>query len=127
MMRHSVAYLLVTAATVVGLATAQSSQVRSSSSKSVADPIQSATKPLTPKSAMPAHRKASVVAPTPPPSSEKTTAELNHLEHQNIKTGSAASGSSKAPKSVVVKPAARSSANGSGINATYQKPAANKN
>jgi hypothetical protein len=27
----------------------------------------------------------------------------------------------------VVKPAARSSANGSGINATYQKPAANKN
>ena len=108
------------AAALVCLATAQSSQVHSSSIKSVPDPGKTATQPLTPKSAMPAQHKASAVAPSVPNNTNHANAELSHLERQNIKASGSKSSNSPSAK---VPSVPKSPDAGSGINSTYQKPA----
>jgi len=126
MMNHRVVCLLVTAAAGICLATAQSSahkpQVGSSSAKSAADSLTAATKPLTPKSAMPARRKSSLVVPNTS-KSRNTTAELTHLEQQNPKTGASKSGNTPTAKAAPAKSADKSAGSDSGINFKYQKPA----
>jgi hypothetical protein len=122
MMKYRVVCLFVTFAAGICLATAQDSQVRSASPKSGPDPLQTATKPLTPKSAMPPQRKSSAAVPNPATANHNTTAELTHLERQNIKAPSAKSNSTGPAKSAP-KSAGTSAANGSGINFKYQKPA----
>src|ERR1700684_4283561 len=90
---------LITAAALSGLGTAQTSQARSSSTtttKGGSDPLQTATKPLTPKSAMPAQRKSSVAVPSTSAGSRNTSKELTHLEHQKIGARGSKS-ASKAP------------------------------
>jgi hypothetical protein len=106
----------------VTLSTAQGTQVRSSSAKAGADPLQNVTKPLTPKSAMPAQRNTAPVAPMSA-GSGKTNAELIRLERQPIKAETPKSGGAKAAKDApLVKSANASAGTGSGINFKYQKP-----
>jgi hypothetical protein len=126
-MKNKVVCLFVTVAAGLCLAAAQSSVLNPAPAKSGKDPLQSATKPLTPKSAMSAPHKSPPVAPNTSTSTRKTDAELNHLEHQNIKAPSTKSGTAAPAKRASAKPAAASSTNGSGINATYQKPRIPKN
>jgi len=114
---------------LIGLAPAQSSQVRSSSAKSGSaksssaksgsDPLKTSAKPLTPKSAMPSHRKGTVATPKAAASTSKATAQLTHLERQNSQALSSKSGS---PAKAPVKSAA-SSGSSSKIDFKYQKPA----
>src|SRR5258708_32646603 len=104
----------------IGLASGQSSKPLSSSAKLDSDPLKAATKPLTPKSAMPSHRKTAVAATKSTKRGSNATAELAHLERQNSKaagskTGSTAPGKSTPGKSVP-------SRSGSKINFKYQKP-----
>ncbi|MGA9393401.1 MAG: hypothetical protein WBV69_23430 [Candidatus Sulfotelmatobacter sp.] len=89
--------------------------------KSGPDAMNPAIKPLTPKSAMPAHRKSSIGVPNASKSGSSTNAELSRLERTSIKPVASNSGGSGALKSVPAKqPPVRSA--GSGINATYHKP-----
>jgi hypothetical protein len=120
-MKYRVVCWFVAAAALICLATAQNSQVRASSAKAGPDPLQTATKPLTPKSAMPAQRKSSVAEPIASTSSRNTTAELTHLERQNIKAGGSKSGAGPA-KSASAPKSANTSAGRSGIDFKYQKP-----
>jgi len=60
MMKCRLAYLVIIVAVGICQATALSSQAHSSSAKPAPDRLQVATKPITPKSAMPAKRKSSV-------------------------------------------------------------------
>jgi hypothetical protein len=123
MIKCKVVCWFLTVAAWTLMATAQSPRAGSSPAKATADPLQSATKPLTPKSAMPAKHKSSVVAPSPAASSKNTTAELTHLEHQSIKAGSSNSGNKGPAKSVPLpRPATTSAASGPGIDFKYQKP-----
>jgi|HubBroStandDraft_6_1064221.scaffolds.fasta_scaffold00039_47 hypothetical protein len=124
MTQYKVICLFVAIAGGLCLATAQSSQVGSSSAKRGADPLQTATKPLTPKSAMPPQRKSPVVAPKASAGTAKTDLELTHLERQNIKAPSAKT--SSAAKGVSVPKSASPSAGSSGIDFKYQKPAGGK-
>ena len=125
MMKYRVVYLCAAVATLTCLATAQSSQVRSSSTSAKRDPdsLQNATKPLTPKSAMPAQHKSSAAPLNAPKSGGNTSAELTRLERQPVK----ADGSSRDPKEAAKPPAVPkpggTSASGPGINYKYQKPA----
>jgi negative regulator of sigma E activity len=116
----------VTVAAGICLATAQNSQVHSSSAKSSSDSLQKATKPLTPKSAMPPQHKSSGVVPGASTSGQNTSKELDRLEHQSIKTPSTKSSTAPAKRAAVNSPA-KSSGNDSGINATYQKPHSPRN
>lgn len=107
------------------LAAAQNSTKSASSAKSNPAPAHTAaTKPLTPKSAMPPPHK-STVAPPASTSVRNTNAELNHLERQPIRASNG--GNAGAAKASPAKAAGTPNANGSGINATYQPPAAKKN
>jgi hypothetical protein len=118
-MKYRAVCLFVTIAAWTGQGAAQNSQVHSSSAKSSEDSLHAATKPLTPKSAMPQSHKSSNVTPNASAKSRNTNAELTRLEQQNIKAGA-----SKKPATgaVAPKPAGASNANGSGINFNYQKP-----
>ncbi|HVI08655.1 MAG TPA: hypothetical protein VND65_10210 [Candidatus Binatia bacterium] len=90
---------LVAIGILIGVAAAQSTQTHSSvnsSGKSGPDPLQTATKPLTPKSAMPAPRKTAPAAPSTR-SNAKAGAELSRMERTNIKASNAASSTTKAP------------------------------
>lgn len=123
MTKYRVVCLFVTVAAGVCLATAQSSQVRSSSTKSSPDPLQAATKPLTPKSAMPPQRQPSVAMSNPSKSNGKTTAELTRLEQQKVTAARPKNSGTGAAKSASAKKPADTSAKGSsGINFQYQKP-----
>jgi len=102
------------------LAGAQNSHPGASSGKSTPDPGRAATKPLTPKSAMPAPHKSAAAAPSAGSSNQKTNQELTRLERQNA---GAPSGKSKTTKSPSVKSGDPSSSRNPAINATYQKPA----
>ncbi len=86
MMKCRVACLVATVAAEICLATAQSSKTHSSSAKPDSDRMQAATKPITPKSAMPAKRKSSI-APSASQGSGNANAELTRLERQPIKAG----------------------------------------
>jgi hypothetical protein len=122
MMKCGIALLFVTVAASICVASAQNSNIGSSSAESGAAPIKKAIQPLTPKSAMAAPRKSSVALPKASTSGRDTSAELTRLEHQGIKTGGSKSGNTRATKADLVKPAAGSSGSGSGINSSYQKP-----
>lgn len=105
---------------LIGLATAQSSQVHSSSAKSTSDPLQAATKPLTPKSAMPSSGHKSSAAVLPPSTNVgKTNAELSRVEREKIKTGPSTSASKDSPK---LASAPKSNEANPAINYKYQKP-----
>jgi hypothetical protein len=114
----------VTAAALISTAAAQNSNVHSSLTKSTTSTSsaqQTTNKPLTPKSAMPSPRKSSGAVPKSSGSSAKANVELTHLERQGTKTApekNASPAAAKTPKS-----SGTSAGNGSGINATYQKPA----
>lgn len=120
MIKHKIAGLFVTIVAGVGLTTAQNSRAHSSSAQPKPDPVQTVTKPLTKKSAMPQTHKSSGAAAAPASTSAaKTNAELSRLERQNLKTPAAKKPANPAP---APKSAGTSNASGSGINATYQKP-----
>jgi hypothetical protein len=119
-MRHRSVCLLVAITALSSVTMAQSSRTTSSSTKSTPDPIEAANKPLTPKSAMPAQHKSSIVPP-PSKNGSNTTAELTHLEQQNIKASTAKSGAS-GPVKGTSKSTSTSAASHSGINFKYQKP-----
>ncbi len=111
-------------------AIAQNSKGTSSLNKGP-DPLQTVTKPITPKSAM-THKPSSAGAAMPM-SSSKTDAELANLERQNSKTIKAGTNNpttnARTAKSNPPNPtkAASGSGSGSGINAQYQKPHIPKN
>jgi hypothetical protein len=117
MAKYRVLSLCMAFPTLVALLMAQGTQVRSSSAKAVADPLQNVTKPLTPKSAMPPQRKSAPLVPMSA-GSGKTNSELTRLERQPVKAETPKSGGAKAAP--LVKSADASS--GPGINFKYQKP-----
>lgn len=122
-MKHRVVCLFIAVATAIGLATAQSSQVRSSSTKASPDPLKASTKPLTPKSPLAPGHKTPVAVTNTSKGGRNTTAELTHLERQNIKGSGSKSGSTGPAKGAsVAKSADTSAAKGQGINFKYQKP-----
>jgi hypothetical protein len=125
MMKYRIICLFVTLAASISLATAQTSQARSSSAKSSKDPLRTATQPLTPKSTMPPQRKSSTtVVPRGSKSTQKENAELSHLERDKIKAGGSEKGSSNGSKGAAKGTALpESSRGGSAINFKYQKPA----
>ena len=128
-MKFRVKGILVAIAACICVSPAQNSQVRSSSASSTGKPdfLQTATKPLTPKSAMPAHRKPAAAEPKPSANSSKTTAELTHLERgQNAKTGGSKSSSTAPAKSASAKSTGTPASSGSRIDFKYQKPVAQK-
>lgn len=86
-MKHKVACLLMTVAAAMGLATAQSSKTHYSSAKPRSSHIQTESKPLTPKSAMPAKHKSSGAATGASKTNRSTNAELTRLERQPVKAG----------------------------------------
>jgi hypothetical protein len=123
MMKYRLVCLFVTMAAGICLAPAQNSNVRASSAKPGPDPLQAATKPLTPKSAMPSHRKSSVAMPPASTSGKNTTADLTRMERQNGKASGSKSGDKGPAKGSSVRKSADTSAgSGSGINFKYQKP-----
>ncbi len=122
MMKCKVVFWFVTGVALIGLAAAQSSKVGSSSAESGPDPLQTATKPLTPKSAIAPHSKSSAGVRNASTNTQKTNAELTRLERQSVKAGGSKNGSTGAAKAPPVKSANTSSGSGSGINASYQKP-----
>jgi hypothetical protein len=120
--KSKIVCLLVTAAIMTVLCVAQSTKPLSSPSKTAKDPLVAATKPITPKSAMPAHPKSAAVLP--PATGKNTTAELTHLENQKISTPTANNGSGKGAP--VTKRTRTSGASGPAIDYRYQKPVGGK-
>jgi hypothetical protein len=117
-MKLRVVCWFVLVAASIGLAPAQNS----SSATPTRDPLLNATKPLTPKSAMPTQSKSSGGVSNVSKNGS-TNAELSRLERQNIKAGDPKKVTTGASKSTSVKTSANVSANsGSGINFQYQKP-----
>ena len=127
MTKYRVACCFTVVAACTCLAMAQSSVGRLSTPPP-ADPLKTATKPLTPKSAAPAHHKASVMLPQKPTGKDNTNAELTRLERQKtVLSSSPKSGSPIAPKSSsTAKPADPSAGSGPAIDYKYQKPAGGK-
>jgi hypothetical protein len=123
MTTYRVAGLFLTVTAAICLATAQSSQLPSSSGKSSPDPLHASTKPLTSKSAMPVSHKVASAAPNTSKGSANTTAELTHLEQQPIKSGASKSAATAPGKSTSMAKAGTSDGKSSGINFNYQKPA----
>jgi cytoskeletal protein RodZ len=121
MTTYRVAGLIVTVTAAICLATAQSSQLPSSSGKSSPNPLHASTKPLTPKSAMPTSRKAS--GATQNTSKSSTTAELVRLEQPPNKAAASKSGTTAPGKPApIAKSTGTSDGKNSGINFKYQKP-----
>ena len=118
-MKYRLTFFCAFGLALIGLATAQNSQVHSSSAKSISDPLQSATKPLTPKSAMPSSSHKSSAAALPPSTIGKTNAELSRVEREKIKTGPSPSASKDSPK---LASAPKSNEANPAINYKYQKP-----
>ena len=117
-MKYSLVCWSIAAAALIGVgAVAQNSQVHSPTAKSDQD-LHAASKPLTPKSAMPSKRTSSSAVPKASKSDGNATAELTHLERQDTKGGGSTSGAAKGVSAP--KPAA--AASGSGINFKYQPP-----
>jgi len=114
--------ILVTVAALIGLATSQNAKVGLSSAASAQDPLKTATKPLTPKSAIQPRSRSSAPLPNASTNSRKTNAELARLERQSTKTGGSKGGNTGAAKAASIKPLGNPSKSGSGINSSYQKP-----
>jgi hypothetical protein len=116
--------LSIIALALVGVATAQKSQVHSPTAKP--DPnLTAATKPLTPKSAMPAAKNSSSPAMPAAKSNANANKELSHLERQQVHAGGANKSGPGAAKSAST-PKSSAAAKDSGINATYEKPKAGR-
>lgn len=120
MINHKILSWVVVASALISVAAAQNSQVPSFPAKSGPDAMNTAIKPLTPKSAMPIHRKSSIGVPNVSKSGSSTNAELSRLERTSIKPVPSIRDGSGALKSVPKQAPAKSA--GSGINATYHKP-----
>lgn len=98
---------------------------QTSPGKGRVDPLEAATKPLTSKS--PITTGKTWVEPSADSSTRHTNDELTRLEKQTLSTTSPASTSKKShnpgnTRTTPIKTPAATSSNGSGINATYQKP-----
>lgn len=87
MMMPKLACFFITAAAAIGLAAAQSSQTHYSSAKPHPHRVQSVSKPLTAKSAMPAKHKSSVGVPNVSKTNRSTNEELTRLEREPVKAG----------------------------------------
>jgi hypothetical protein len=122
MTKYRIACWFITLAASTCLSLAQSSQVGASSAKPGPDPLQTATKPLTPKSAMPPQRKPSAEVPSAA-SSRKTSTELARLERQNNSAVTSSSDARSAKGPSVPKSADPSAAQDPPINFKYKKPA----
>ena len=122
MKKSRVVSLLMNAVTMTALCVAQSAEPPSSPAKTAKDPLANATKPITPKSAMPAHRKSPGALPAA--SGKNTTAELTHLENQKISTKNVSNGSGKSAAGT--KLAETSQPSGPAIDYKYQKPVGGK-
>jgi len=129
MMKYKFASGLAIAAVGTCLATAQTSQAHLSSTHPTPDPLKSATRPLTEKSANTPRHRSSVVPPQKSAGASKTNAELTGLERQRdvVKgpTNRAASSprntsSSKPP--ATSKTAGTPAGNGTAIDYQYKKP-----
>jgi hypothetical protein len=124
MTKYKVACWFTVIAACTCFATAQSSSTRLSAPPPV-DPLKTATKPLTPKSAAPVHHKSSLVLPQN--GKENTNAQLSRLEKQKIAlSDTPKSASPTAPKTTSKKSADTSNGSGPAIDYTYQKPAGGK-
>jgi hypothetical protein len=119
MMKYRIVFLFVAFAT---LSPGQSSQPHSSSATAGSGSLKAATKPLTPKSAMPSHRKTATVAPKAS-GTTSTTAQLNHLERQNNRANSPKSPGAAPGKDATLKSGSAPAGKNSGIDFKYQKPA----
>jgi hypothetical protein len=122
MKNSRIVFLLITAASMTVLCVAQSTKPLSSPAKTAKDPLVNATKPITPKSAMPDHRKSPGALPAA--SGKNTSAELTHLENQKISTKNVSNGPGKGAPGT--KLAETSEPGGPAINYKYQKPVGGK-
>jgi hypothetical protein len=104
---------------MTSLSPAQSSH--SSSSTAGSGSLKSSTKPLTPKSAMPGHRKTTTAAPKAT-GTTNTTAQLSHLERQNRKANSPKSPGTASSKDATLKSGSLPAGKSSAIDFKYQKP-----
>jgi len=121
MLKRTFAFVMVTVAASLCLATAQNSKPGASATAGP-DPLKTATKPLTPKSAIASPHKSSTAAPLASTNTQKTNAELRRLERQGVKTAGPSKTTPGAAKAAPAKPATASPRSDSGINAPYQKP-----
>jgi hypothetical protein len=130
MMKYKFASCLAIAAAWTCLATAQTSQAHLSSTRPTPDPLKTATKPLTEKSANTPRHKSSVVPSQRSAGAGKTSAELRGLERQkdaakgptNSPTSSPRNTASSKPPAAS-KTAGMPAANGTAIDYQYKKPA----
>ena len=122
MMNRKITFVFVAISTFACMAPAQNSKIDSSSAKTGADPLKTATQPLTPKSPTTTRRTSAVSVPNASTHSQDTNAELTRLERQSAKVGVSKNSSAPPAKGSSVKPNSSSSGSGSGINSSYQKP-----
>lgn len=120
-MKYRIACLFIATAAITSLSPAQSSH--SSSSTAGSGSLKSSTKPLTPKSAMPSHRKTATVAPKAT-GTTNTTAQLSHLERQNGRANGPKSPGAASGKDATLKSGSAPAGKGSAIDFKYQKPVA---
>lgn len=122
MRNFKVASWLVTVASCSILVTAQNSQNRSSSTTKGPDPLKTATKPITPKSAMPAQHKSTAAAPATGVANTNASKELSHLERQPSRTPPAPEANAS-PKPAPLKSSNKSTAASPEAKFVYRKPA----
>jgi hypothetical protein len=130
MMKYKFASCLAIAAAWTCLATAQTSQAHLSSTRPTPDPLKTATKPLTEKSANTRRHKSSLVPSPRSAGAGKTSAELSGLERQKDGAKGPTNSPTSAPRNTASsKPPATSktagmpAANGTAIDYQYKKPA----
>jgi hypothetical protein len=120
MTKYRIVFLFAAAAAITSLLPGQSSKPHSSSATGTGS-LNATTKPLTPKSAMPSHRKAVTTAPRVT-NTTNTTAQLAHLERQNGKASSPKSPGTAPGKDATLKSGSTPVGKSSGIDFKYQKP-----
>jgi hypothetical protein len=117
MVNRGVILVLISVALSVA-AFAQSAAGKTTPDKSGSGSLKTATKPLTPKSAIPSH-KPRAISP-PPAKTNSANDELSRLERQTTPRANATTSATRTAKLPQPKPTP--AATSSGINATYQKP-----
>lgn len=130
MMKYKFASSLAIAAAWTCLAAAQTSQAHLSSTRPTPDPLKSATKPLTEKSANTPRHKSSAVPSQSSEGARKTSAELTGLERQKDAARGPTNSATSSPRNTASpkppassKTADTSAGNGAGIDYKYKKPA----
>ena len=113
-----IAYLFIAMIAGTALAAGQSSGAGKTTAKP--DPVSTVNKPLTPKSAMPGQHKSAAAMPVNSNSQQKTSAEIDRVERENVKAGTP---KTAAPKTTNGKSSDATSGNNTRISAKYQKPA----